>query len=107
MANYIPIFTISVLALLSFCFLLKEKRIDSNNTLFFAAIIVLLYIVAALCLTPSELSDKAMTGLISIGSALVGFISHGVVNPQKEQTKVPGTIPDGKQTGNKGARDNS
>ena len=85
MTEYVPIFTISVLALLSFCYLLKEKPIDNNNTLFFAAVIVILYIVGALCLTPRDLDDKVVTGLISIGSALVGFISHGILEKVKKE----------------------
>lgn len=100
MQEYIPVFTLSVLALLTFCFLLKEKPIDSNNTLFFAAIIIILYIVGVLCLTPKDLGDKVVTGLISISSALVGFISHGVIKSTKRKNEKEDKSEKSKSTNN-------
>jgi hypothetical protein len=60
--------------------LLAVKRIDSNNTVFVACIIVVMYIVSVIGLLPANANDKAVVGLVSIGSAVVGFLSRGLLD---------------------------
>ena len=60
-------------------FLLWEKRIDSDNTVFVACVVVMTYIVSVVGLLPPTANDKVVFGLVSIGSAIVGFLSRGLV----------------------------
>lgn len=75
----IEITFVTVTAFVSLLLLLRWKRIDSDNTVFFACVILLVYVVAILALLPQAASDKLVVGLISIGSGVVGFLSHGLV----------------------------
>jgi len=69
----------TLLAFVSLGYLLHVKRIDSNNTLFFACVIVLLYVVCVVAVLPQDADNRVVMGLVSIGSALVGFLSRGIV----------------------------
>ena len=80
----LPILTVAIVAFLALAHLLREKRIADNNTLFFACIIVLLYIVTVVAFLPDKTNDKVVMGLISIASAIVGFLSRGVVEAKPE-----------------------
>ena len=77
------------LAFATLTYLLKVKRIDSNNTLFVGCLIVVLDIVAVLGLLPSEANDKIVIGLVSIGSGIVGFLSRGIVDAARDTSAPP------------------
>ena|SRR2546425_3885636 len=77
----------TLVAFLVLGYLLSVKRIDSNNTLYFACVIVLLYIIAVVALLSPAANDKVLLGLISIGSAIIGFLSRGVVDAVRDERK--------------------
>lgn len=75
---------LTVVTFLLLGFLLWVKRIDSDNTVFVACVIVVIYIVSVVGLLPPTANDKVVVGLISIGSAVVGFLSRGLVDSRRE-----------------------
>ena len=89
----IPVLVTTAIAFAALVYLLHEKRIGDNNTLFFGCIIVLLYIISVIVLLPVDASDKITMGLISIASAIVGFLSRGIVEVRGTQQP---TSPDGR-----------
>lgn len=83
---YLPILTTSVIAFLALAHLLREKRISDSNTLFFACVIVLLYLISVIAFLPAQTGDKIMMGLISIASAIIGFLSRGVEGKEEKKS---------------------
>lgn len=57
--------------------LLKEKRIDSENTIRFASIAVGVLIIVILAFVPVA-NDKIASGLIAFGGTLFGYVIRDV-----------------------------
>jgi hypothetical protein len=74
----------TLVAFLLLGFLLWVKRIDSDNTVFVACVVVVIYIVSVVGLLPPSANDKVVVGLVSIGSAVVGFLSRGLVDSGRD-----------------------
>lgn len=56
--------------------LLLVKRIGSHKELYFSCLTLLLYLLCAITCLPTNISDKAVSGLVIIWSALVVFFAR-------------------------------
>jgi|GEM_PF-5106024 len=74
--NWPNVVVIALALLFSFgllALLLKEKRIDSENTIRFACIAAGLLIVIIVAFVPIA-NDKASSGLIALGGTIFGYV---------------------------------